>query len=340
MSTVLPTRRHVAPNGRERALREPMPTPAKVNLFGVQVTKGDGDEVFEAIMSWARSRRPASVDFFGVHGLTEASRDAAFMRTLNDFDIVTCDGQPVRWALNHWYKAGIAERVYGPTMMLRLCEAAAAEGLSVYLYGSRPEVLDTLTDRLIERFPGLRVAGSESPPFRALTNVERQATADRINDSGAALAFIGLGCPKQEKFTIEMGARIEAVQLCVGAAFDFHAGTVPMAPPWMQDAGLEWFYRLCQEPHRLWRRYLFNNARFLRLCLQRSIQGNWLDGGPSNEFSKIRAGAKTAELPAIRCDLPHACATVPPAVAPVSVITPLYNEHECVDMLIASLDRI
>jgi cellulose synthase/poly-beta-1,6-N-acetylglucosamine synthase-like glycosyltransferase len=127
----------------------------------------------------------------------------------------------------------------------------------------------------------------------------------------------------------------------VGAAFDFHAGTARMAPPWMQDAGLEWFYRLCQEPRRLWRRYLFNNARFLRLCLQRSIQGKWSDGGgPSNEISRRRASATMAEPQAVRCDPPHRSAPGRPALAPpVSVVTPLYNERECVDMLIASLDR-
>lgn len=271
MTSILETRSENAAATAE-ALEE-RPAPPKVNLFGVHVTKADSDAILSAILAWGRARRPATVDFFGVHGLTEANRNPEFMRSMNRFDIVACDGQPIRWALNRWHAARIPGRVYGPTVMLQVCQLAAEEGLSIYLYGSRPEVLERLAAGLRQRFGKLQIAGAESPPFRPLSDDERLDVADRINASGAAFVFIGLGCPKQELFAAEMADKVEAVQLCVGAAFDFHAGMVPMAPPWMQDAGLEWFYRLCQEPRRLWRRYLFNNSMFVGMCLRRMLFG-------------------------------------------------------------------
>jgi exopolysaccharide biosynthesis WecB/TagA/CpsF family protein len=246
----------------------------KVDLFGVQVNLVDPQQTLDAIMHWARDRRPALVDFMGVHGLTHAQRQPDYKRRLNEFDLVACDGQPIRWALNHWYSAGIAQRVYGPAMTLEVCRAAAEQDVSVYFYGSRVEVLDRLTARLSEKFPNLKIAGAESPPFRRLSSAERRDTIARINASGAGVVFLGLGCPKQEEFATDCRGRIQAVQLCVGAAFDLHAGMVKMAPRWMQNAGLEWFYRVCKEPRRLWRRYLVGNTQFLRMCLVKQLRGD------------------------------------------------------------------
>lgn len=246
----------------------------KVELFDVGVSLVDPAETLELIMTWARHRRPALVDFMGVHGLTLAQTDADYRRRLNMFDLVACDGQPVRWALNRWFGANISQRVYGPAMTLEVCRAAADEDLPVYFYGSRVEVVERLTARLSERFPGLPIVGAESPPFRPLTRSERRATVTRINASGASIVFLGLGCPKQEIFATDVRDRLNAVQLCVGAAFDLHAGMAPMAPRWMQNAGLEWFYRLCREPRRLWKRYLLGNTRFLRMCLRRAMMGD------------------------------------------------------------------
>ena len=137
--------------------------------------------------------------------------------------------------------------------------------MPVYLYGSSPEVLAAFRARLTLQHPGLRVAGAESPPFRALTPEEDEATVRRINASGAGIVFVGLGCPKQDLFAYEHRGRIRAVQICVGAAFDFLSGNKKTAPGWMQRCGLEWLFRLCQEPRRLWRRYLVTNAVFLLL---------------------------------------------------------------------------
>jgi N-acetylglucosaminyldiphosphoundecaprenol N-acetyl-beta-D-mannosaminyltransferase len=147
--------------------------------------------------------------------------------------------------------------------MDRLCARAAEEGIGVYLFGGSREVLLRLCERLRDRHRGLHIVGAEAPPFRPLTAEEDQAALERIARSGARLVFVGLGCPKQEIFAATHADRVRAVQLCVGAAFDFLAGTKPMAPRWMQKSGLEWLFRLASEPRRLWRRYLVANSHFL-----------------------------------------------------------------------------
>jgi N-acetylglucosaminyldiphosphoundecaprenol N-acetyl-beta-D-mannosaminyltransferase len=157
----------------------------------------------------------------------------------------------------------LRERVYGPELMLRLCDAAIRRKVGIYLYGGTPASIERLKARLLDRFPELVISGSESPPFRPLTPDEDEAVVARINASGAGLVFIGLGCPKQDHFAADHRDRVHAVQLCVGAAFDFHAGITPMAPRWMQKHGLEWLFRLCREPRRMWRRYLFTNTQFV-----------------------------------------------------------------------------
>jgi exopolysaccharide biosynthesis WecB/TagA/CpsF family protein len=155
--------------------------------------------------------------------------------------------------------------------MLRVCEAAAQTGVSVYLYGSTPRTLACLKQTLLTRFPNLLIAGVESPPFRPLTEDEDHCVVRRINASGARVVFIGIGSPKQEHFAWEHRDRIHAVQLCVGAAFDFIAATKKRAPEWMQRVGLEWLFRLCQEPGRLWNRYLSTNSRFLLATLGHAL---------------------------------------------------------------------
>ena len=182
---------------------------------------------------------------------------------VNAFEMVTPDGQPVRWALNVLHGTRLQDRVYGPELMLRACRRAAEVGVPIYLYGSVPDVLTGLERNLTERFPSLRIAGRESPPFRDLTPTEAAAMVDRIKSSGAGIVFVGLGCPRQDQFADAYRDAIGAVLVCVGAAFDFHAGTKRMAPPWMQRRGLEWLFRLGQEPRRLWRRYLVTNSVFL-----------------------------------------------------------------------------
>lgn len=239
--------------------------PRKYNLFGVGISAVTYSDVVDAVMRAARQRRSTVAGFFAVHAVITSSRDQSLRNKVNQFDLIAPDGQPVRWALNLLYRTGLPSNIRGSEAMWRICDQAAKERMPVYLYGGSPSVLNKLVTRLEKAFPHLRIAGSESPPFRSLTQQEDHAVVERINSSGAGLVFIGLGCPKQDFFAAEHRGRIKAVQLCVGAAFDFHAGVKKTAPIWMQRTGLEWFHRLCHEPNRLWRRYLVTNSLFLRL---------------------------------------------------------------------------
>ena len=238
--------------------------PPKFDLFGVEVSATTYEEAVDVILAAAEWRQPAVVSLHAAHAVVTASDDPELRRKVNQFQLVGPDGQPVRWALNWLHRAGLRDRVYGPELTLRLCRAAAERGVPIYLYGSSPEVLDALQRNLLEKYPGLEIAGAEAPPFRPLTAEEDAAMVERINASGAGLVFIGLGCPKQDHFAFDHCPAIQAVQVCVGAAFDFHAGNKKTAPAWMQRRGLEWLFRLCQEPRRLWRRYLVTNTLFLK----------------------------------------------------------------------------
>lgn len=244
-----------------------IPWPKKYDLFGVQVSATTYDESVALILQAAKQRMATITSFCAAHAIVTASRDRALLQKINTFHVIGPDGHPVRWALNLLYRAGLSDRVYGPELMLRICDRAAEEGVSVYLYGSSPAVIEKLRLKLIGLFPKLLIAGAESPPFRALTHEEDGAVVRMINESGAGIVFIGLGCPKQDHFAYDHREKIEAVQVCVGAAFDFHAELKKMAPVWMQRNGLEWLFRLLQEPGRLWRRYLVTNTLFIQKLL-------------------------------------------------------------------------
>ena len=247
--------------------------PPKHSLFGVTVSATDYEQAARAVMTAARRREGGVVTHMAVHALVTAARDPSYRAKVNTFEIVAPDGQPVRWALNRLEGTGLEDRVYGPEFMVRLCRRAAEAGDGVYLYGSSLEVVRALEANLLDRFPALRVVGCEPSLFRPLTAGEDEAFVRRVNDSGAGLLFLGLGCPLQETFAYEHRRSIKAVQLCVGAAFDFHAGNKRMAPTWMQRRGLEWLFRLTQEPGRLWRRYLVTNAAFCLLFARRFVAG-------------------------------------------------------------------
>jgi N-acetylglucosaminyldiphosphoundecaprenol N-acetyl-beta-D-mannosaminyltransferase len=240
-----------------------LPCPQKFDLFGIGISRIDYQEATDLLIKAAQERRSMLVDHMPVHGLIEASSNPFLKNKINQFDIVAPDGQPVRWALNRLHQTNLSDRVYGPELMLRLCQQAEQKGIGVYLYGSQPVVLVGLQHNLLHRFPSLQIVGAEAPPFRPLTPEEDQATVARINQSGAGLIFLGLGCPKQEHFAFDHRENIHGVQLCVGAAFDFHAGSKKMAPKWMQRNGLEWLFRLFSEPQRLWQRYLKTNTIFI-----------------------------------------------------------------------------
>lgn len=241
----------------------PVSWPRKVDLFGMGVSVTDYAEATAAVIAAASRGESAIVTAHAVHAIVTFSGDPGLREKVNTFELVTPDGQPVRWAMNLLHRVGLKERVYGPELMLRLCKAAAEAGVPIYLYGGNPAVAEKLRANLLAACPGLEIAGYEAPPFRPLTAEEDEAVVERINASGAGLVFIGLGCPKQDLFALEHRDTIRAVQVCVGAAFDFHAGVKKTAPAWMQKRGLEWLYRLIQEPGRLWKRYLVTNSIFM-----------------------------------------------------------------------------
>jgi len=245
--------------------------PPAYDIFGVPVTACTYDQIVDVISQAAEERVPAVVSLHAVHAIIESTRDPQLLAKVNRFAAVLPDGQPVRWALNQLHGVALSERVYGPELTLRLCARAANDGIPIYLYGGKRDVLEQLQQKLLERFPTLQIAGAESPPFRALTPEEDDAVVHRINESGAGILFIGLGCPKQDHFAADHADRINPVQVCVGAAFDFHAGTLPMAPAWMQRHGLEWLFRLSREPRRLWRRYFYTNSLFVAKWLAAAI---------------------------------------------------------------------
>lgn len=231
-------------------------------VLGIGINAVDYDGAVTRIIDAARRGRPFSVSALAVHGVMTGALDLTHRYRLNRLDLVVPDGQPVRWALNLLHDAGVRERVYGPNLMLRLCEAAARQEVPIFLYGSRPDVMARLETNLRRRFPALRIAGTATSRFRNADDVENAAIIDDIRATGARLVFVGLGCPRQEVFAFENAAALSCAVVAVGAAFDFHAGTQKQAPHWMQDRGLEWLFRLISEPRRLWRRYVLLNPLF------------------------------------------------------------------------------
>jgi N-acetylglucosaminyldiphosphoundecaprenol N-acetyl-beta-D-mannosaminyltransferase len=243
----------------------------KRNVLGVQVSAIDYDAAVQQILTAAREHRSLAVTALAVHGVMTGVQDRAHGARLNAFDLVTPDGQPVRWALNSLHKAGLSDRVYGPELTLRVLATSAEEGLPVYLYGSTTDTLERLVDKLHEQFPALKIAGMEASKFRKAEPGEPEKIAARIKESGARVVLVGLGCPRQEIFVYAMRQLVDAPMLAVGAAFDYHAGQLRKPPPWMQRNGLEWLWRLGLEPGRLWKRYVLLNPAYLaRLGAQKA----------------------------------------------------------------------
>jgi exopolysaccharide biosynthesis WecB/TagA/CpsF family protein len=235
------------------------------SVLGVGIDAVDYESAVARILTAAHEGKRCTTSALAVHGVMTGALDEVHRFRLNHLDLVVPDGQPVRWALRWLHGIRLPDRVYGPNLTLRVLEAAATDGVPVYFYGSTQETLERLLARLRERMPALRVAGSEASKFRRLTAAELEATVARIRASGARIVIVGLGCPRQEVFAWETGDALAMPVLAVGAAFDFHAGTLRQAPPRLQRLGLEWTFRLIQEPRRLWRRYLYLNPYYLAL---------------------------------------------------------------------------
>jgi len=243
-----------------------------IAVIGAPIDLIDWKGAIARISQWAQTHQSAYVCICNVHSVVTAQQDAAFAKVVQHADMATPDGAPVAWMLRR-LGASHQQRINGPDLMWRYCEHAAQTGESIYLYGSTQETLSTLRTKLLEKYPTLMIAGDCSPPFRPLTAEESQQIVERINASGAGTVWVSLGCPKQELWMASMRGRINAVMIGVGAAFDYHAGTIKRAPLWMQRNGLEWLHRLFSEPRRLWKRYFSTNSRFLLAATMQLIRG-------------------------------------------------------------------
>lgn len=244
----------------------PEPTanpPLHANVLGVKVSAINLDLAATAMVKALEQKVKGYICVTGVHGVSEARCDPAFRHILNQAFLNTPDGMPMVWMGRLQGRTQMG-RVYGPDLMLRLCEVSGVRGFTHFFYGGAPGVAEELKRRLEERFPGLRIVGTYTPPFRPLTPAEEAELARQVSRVKPDVFWVGLSTPKQEKFMAQYWQKLEATLFVgVGAAFDFHAGRTRQAPRWMQRSGLEWFFRLCCEPRRLWKRYLKNNPLFV-----------------------------------------------------------------------------
>jgi N-acetylglucosaminyldiphosphoundecaprenol N-acetyl-beta-D-mannosaminyltransferase len=237
----------------------------KKNILGILIDDASLETATGMVVEAARRGGAFAVSALAVHGVMEGVLDSAHRYRLNHLELVVADGQPVRWVLNHLHSAGLRQRVYGPSLTLSVIERAEQEGLPVYFYGSTSDVLTLLCTNLQRKFPKLRIAGATPSTFGRISAETADQIGHQIRQSGAQIVFAGLGCPRQEVWAYEFRHRLQVPILAVGAAFPFLAGTLRQAPQWMQDRGLEWLFRLCTEPRRLWRRYLLLSPAYLFL---------------------------------------------------------------------------
>lgn len=236
---------------------------ARVNVLGVGVSAVNMDQSVQTILGWVAASERRIVCCTSVHGIMESQRHPDLRRIHNTAGLVTPDGMPLVWLGRRAGHAGMG-RVYGPDLMLEICARGVSTRLRHYFFGGGPGVVDALPSRLTQRYPGLIIAGAETPPFGDMAATPDAAAVTRINQAAPHVIWVGLGTPKQERWMALHRPLLDApVLICVGAAFDFHAGLKPQAPAWMQRAGLEWLFRLAIEPRRLWRRYLINNPWFI-----------------------------------------------------------------------------
>ena len=225
----------------------------------------DYEGAVDYVTQAAKERQARSISALAVHGIMTGVFDKEHLYRLNNLDVVLPDGRPVRWALKLLYRSRLTSRCYSPMLTLKLCARAEQEGLPVFFYGSTQAMLDDMRKNLLKKHPRLMIAGMEPSKFRRLSAHEKIDLADRIRASGAAILFVGLGCPRQEIFVYEFHELLPMPALAVGAAFTAISGDVRQAPEWVENIGLEWLFRFCMEPRRLWRRHVFHNPAYATL---------------------------------------------------------------------------
>lgn len=235
------------------------------SIVGTPIANLDYTGVVNQIGEWVKQKKRKYICIVPVHSLIVGFWDKAHRAVLRGAGLCTADGVPVVW-LQRLLGHRKASRVYGPTLMLKTLERAEHEGWRVVLYGGHEDRLELLERRLKEKYPRIKLVGAISPPYRALTTAEDDAMVDTLRELRPDVIFVGLGCPKQERWMAEHSTRVPGVMLGVGAAFDFHAGAVRQAPPLLQKAGMEWAFRLAVEPRRLWKRYLTTNPVYIAIA--------------------------------------------------------------------------
>lgn len=243
----------------------------KRKLFGIDVVVSDLHQAAKTVVSSVNELRGEYISFANVHTTVMATEDRDYHEVQKGAIYVMPDGRPLSRVLR-WRGYSEADQIAGPDFMKEVWELTKDGSASHYFYGSSEVTIKALENKLREEYPGLKIAGMESPPFRDLSSKEDEEAIERINCSGADYVWIGLGAPKQERYMWNHKGKINGVMLGVGAGFDFHAGTMNRAPKWMQNCCLEWLYRLCSDPKRLWKRYVVTNTKFILLLLSYGIR--------------------------------------------------------------------
>lgn len=237
----------------------------RVSVFGVNLSVTHYEDAVERILDAAKNSQSFAMSALATHGLMEAAHDPEFADVVNSLDLVTPDGQPVRWAMNLLHGTGLTERVYGPDLTWMVCGAAADAGIGIYLFGSTPETCDKFVASILDEWPHAIISDVQPDRFREASPEEDATDIARINASGAGVVLVGRGCPRQERWVAAHKGQVNAAMLAVGAAFDYHAGTLRKPPAMLQRLGLEWAWRLALEPRRLFKRYAVTNSQYVAL---------------------------------------------------------------------------
>lgn len=242
----------------------------KVDIFSIPYAVVDYDSAALEIIEQAKKKVSYAVYALPVHGVVENKQNPSFAEAVKKADMIVPDGQPIRWAMNNFHKVGLKDRVYGPLLTLRVLAEANDLGLNVYVYGgATEETLEKFVAFIQNHYPNVKICGK----YREDKPDDNTLTPEMVNEAGTHILLVGRGCPKQEIWVASNKGKIDAVMMAVGAAFAFHAGTIKQAPKWMQKNGLEWLYRLIQEPKRLFKRYFTTNSYFIWLVIQYKLFG-------------------------------------------------------------------
>ena len=236
---------------------------SRVDVFGIQMSVTDYQDSIDQIIEAGQQKRSFAMSALATHGLMEAVHNPDFAEVVNGLDLLTPDGQPVRWAMNILHSAGLDDRVYGPDLTWKVCGAAADAGVGIYLFGSTPETCEKFVNAILDEWPHAIISDVQPDRFREATPEEDAADIERINASGAGVVLVGRGCPRQERWVAAHQGKVNAAMMAVGAAFDYHAGLLKKPPAAMQRVGLEWLWRLGLEPKRLFKRYAVTNSQYV-----------------------------------------------------------------------------